>query len=959
MGKNNFINEKASAQICIDMHCHSSFSDGNLSPEQVAKNLSDSGVTYAALADHNTLAGLASFRRALTQYGIGFVSGIEITTEHKSQVLHLLAYGFDPDFPELLALLRKKDNNKETSNGTNLRSFLTAAQIIELIHRAGGIIVFAHPIKTEPDIEKLQVIIDELQKLGLDGIEAIYGYNSVDEENKLVEIAAKSNLLVSAGTDYHTQNGITPGITIPTKIWKLFRDALLKSSSDFIQGKTLHSPTLPKKQKNKWFSFVRNILLPAFLSLVLFIIALFVFLLPYFEETLLERKRENISQLIQVAWGVLNQASEEVEKGLLSLEKAQDLAKDRISAMRYGLENKDYFWLQDTSPRILMHPYRTDLNDQDVSDFQDAQGTRIFVAFSDLVLDKGEGYISYAWQWKDDIDRIEPKESYIRLFEPWGWIIGTGIYLNDVQAEIDDLRGYIVKISIAIIFMVLLLLLYLIRQGVRIEKSRSEAEQLLLESTERYQALSEAATEGALFVYDQRCRYANTVMYELLGCNSDKIELLGLHDVFPDIQDNKEWLGFLSGNLERKAQSMINGVVKRLDGTLLSCHFSVKKGINDPESGFMVLVRRSLDVSGHTGTYVALNRLLHIPSSIASDIAESIKNASQVNEVAVLCKKTSGLVVSLLENGTSSIAISYMISTISDLVLQKIIDLSINEIGDPPVPYTFLTLGSHGRQSVTLFSDQDNAIIYKLSGKEDEKAVQEYFLKLGTMVCDAFELAGYRKCTGRMIASNPDWCKSLSIWKAYFEEWIRNPEPQKIVEFSILFDFRPVSGAAELAAELRDFIYSEIAETPFFLSLIAQNALIFKTPMRLFGNIVASGGKNHPGRIDVKTPVLAIVGFARLYSLKHTIRESNTLLQLDKIKGLGILLDSEHRDIVAAYETLMRLRLWNQVLAIEHNQQLDNWISHGKLSRIEEVVLKASFKEIDDLQGLIQRDFLN
>ena len=958
MKKDNLIDKTTDTQIRVDMHCHSTFSDGTLSPEQVAKNLSDAGVKYAALADHNTLAGLPSFRRALTQYGIGFISGLEITTEHKTHVLHLLAYGFDPDYPELNALLREKDNNKDHLAHTTLQSFRTAAEIIELIHRSGGIVVLAHPVKTEPNLKKLQAIINELQKHGLDGIEAVYEPNSLDDEENLLEIAARSNLLVSAGTDYHTQNGTVPGMNIPMKQWKVFRDALLQTSSDFIPGSALHSLQKPKKQKNKWLSFVINIFLPAFLSLVLFIVALFVFLLPYFEETMLDRKRENIRQLTQVAWGVLHEAAEEVEKELLSLEQAQTLAKDRISAMRYGIENKDYFWLQDTTPRILMHPYRTDLNDQDVSDFQDAQGTRIFVAFSDLVLDKGEGYISYVWQWKDDSDRIEPKESYIRLFEPWGWIIGTGIYVNDVQAEIEDLRNYIVIISGVIIITVLLLLLYLIQQSILLEKSRSEAEQLLLESTERYQTLSEAATEGALFVYDERCRYANTVMYELLGCPSDKIELLGLHDVFPDIEANKEWLNSLSENHENSSQSMINGVIKRFDGTLLSCDLTVKKGLNDPESGLMILVRRSVDLSEHTGTYVALNRLLHIPSSIASDLADSIKNAYQVNEVAVLCKKTSGLVVSLLENGTSSIAIAYMISIISDLVLQKIIELSINEIGNPPTPFTFLTLGSHGRQSQTLFSDQDNAIVYKLTGKEDKEAVQEYFLKLGTMVCDAFEVAGYTKCIGKMIAGNPEWCKPLSTWKANFGEWIRNTEPQKIVEFSILFDFRPVSGDPELASELRNFIYSEIQDTPFFLSQIAQNALLFKTPMRLFGNIVTAGGKNHPGLIDVKTPALAIVGFARLYSLKHTIRESNTLLQLDAIKSLGILLDSEHRDIVAAYETLMRLRLWNQVLAIEHNQQLDNWINPNQLSHLEEVVLRESFKEIDEFQNLIQRDFL-
>lgn len=943
------VNEAITTNILIDMHLHSSYSDGTLSPEQIAKKLSDIGVKYASLTDHNTLDGLPSFRRALMQYGIGFVSGVEITTQHKGQVVHLLAYGFEPGYHELSTLLNKKTNTS-AANNTALRIFRTSSEIIDLIHRSGGIVILAHPLQTEPDIDKLWVLINELKQLGMDGIEALYGPNSSDDEAKLLEISEKLNMLVSAGTDYHKPNGIKPGFKIRKEQWEAFRDKLLSTPFNFAPTTTM----LPqKKQKNKWFSFVLNIFLPAFLSLALFIVALFVFFIPYFQETLMERKRENIRQLTQVAYGVLNEAVEEVENGQLSLAQAQALAKNRISAMRYGPENKDYFWLQDTSPRILMHPYRTDLNDQDVTDYQDAQGTRIFVIFAETVMEKGEGYVSYVWQWKDDPNRSEPKESYIRLFEPWGWIIGTGIYVNDVQAEIATLRSHIVKTSLLIISFVLVLLLYLIKQGMFLEKSRMEFQKLLLESVDRYQALSEAATEGALFIYDGRCRYANAMMYELLGCSLEKIELLDLYDVFPNIEANKDWLNFLSINSESGTPSMINGVVRRCNGTLLNCRLTVKNGLNDTKSGCMILVRRSVDLYEHIGAHVALNRLLHVPNSIASDLADSIKSAVHVNEVATLCKKTSGLVVSLLENGTSSIAIAYMISTISDLVTQKMIEINIGKIGKPPVPFAFLALGSQGRQSQTLFSDQDNAIVYQLNHDENTEAVQDYFLKLATMVCDDLELAGYKKCIGNMIASNPTWCKPLSVWKSYFAEWIRNPEPQQIVEFSILFDFRPVSGNPELALELREFIHSEIQDDAFFLTRIAQNTLLFKTPMRLFGNIVSSGGKG----IDVKRPAMAIVGFARLYAMKNSIRETNTLLQLDAIKSLGIILDSKHRDIVTAFEMLVRLRLWDQVLAIGSNQQLDNYIEQSQLGNMEEVVLRESFKEIDELQELIQRDF--
>ena len=165
-------------------------------------------------------------------------------------------------------------------------------------------------------------------------------------------------------------------------------------------------------------------------------------------------------------------------------------------------------------------------------------------------------------------------------------------------------------------------------------------------------------------------------------------------------------------------------------------------------------------------------------------------------------------------------------------------------------------------------------------------------------------------------------------------------------------------GDAELAAELRNFINPILKQTPFFLSQAAQNALIFKTPMRLFGTIVTSGGKDHPGRIDVKSPAMAIVSFARLYALKNYLRETNTLVCLDAIKSLGVISDAKHREIATAYEILLRLRLRNQVLGLEHNQREDNWVDPGQLGRLEEVLLRESFKEIDELQVLIQKDFL-
>ncbi len=954
----SFTSRDVDRLINVDLHCHSTYSDGIMSPEQIAQIMHNNGVRYASLTDHNTIAGQNEFRRALKRHGIGFIAGLEITTIQKGQIIHVLAYGVDLNYPGLNALLNeKKAHNGEPSTSVMLKVFRTAAEIIEIIHNAGGVAILAHPFQTMPEPNQLRILLNDLQKVGLDGIEALYGPNSDATNKQLLEIANTNNFIVSAGTDYHLTDDPSPGILITNYQWKAFRTALLKRSTIVNKAPVPQSSHAKKKFQNRWYTFFPNILLPALMTLVLFIIALFVILLPYFERTLLERKRENIKQLTQVAWGVLNEAAEEVEEGHLTLEQAQSLAKNRIEAMRYGQDNKDYFWLQDLTPRILMHPYRSDLNNENVSGFRDEEGTRIFVAFADLVKEKGEGFISYVWQWMDEEERMEPKESYIRLFEPWEWVIGTGIYVYDVQSEIKNLQSHIVKLSIGIILIITLLLIYLVRQGLVLENSRNDAEKLLIESIERYRALSEAATEGALFVYDKRCRYANTVMYELLGCGPENIELLELTDVFPEIEANKEWLKDFPNINNVGAHNPIYGVLKRCDGTTLGCTLTFKSELNDPHSGCMILVRRSVDIADHTGSQIALKRLLHIPDTIASDIVDSIKKTNRVNEVISLSKKINSTVVSLLENGTSSIAITYMISTIADITTQKIVELCVEELGQPPVPFTFVALGSHGRQAMTMFSDQDNAIIYESDQKTSNKETQAYFEKLGSEICDLLEQAGFKKCPGNKLASNPRWCQPLHIWKSYFEDWIHNCEPQQVVEFSIFFDFRPVAGDPELATDLRNHINLLIKETPFFLSQVAQNALLFKTPMRVLGSIVTSSSKKHPGKVDVKSPAMAIVSFARLYALKNAIEETNTLVRLESMKNLGIILEGKHRDIVTAFETLVKRRLWNQAQAIENNTEADNWIDPGQLGHLEEIILRESFKEIDELQNTLHKDF--
>jgi methyl-accepting chemotaxis protein len=114
-------------------------------------------------------------------------------------------------------------------------------------------------------------------------------------------------------------------------------------------------------------------------------------------------------------------------------EKLKANASSQIASLRYGPENKDYFWINDTRPFMIMHPYKPELNGTDLKEYRDPKGKALFVEFVKACKEKGEGFVDYLWP-KYGAKDPQPKLSFVRLFAPWNWVIGTGLYIDDVEA---------------------------------------------------------------------------------------------------------------------------------------------------------------------------------------------------------------------------------------------------------------------------------------------------------------------------------------------------------------------------------------------------------------------------------------------------------------------------------------------------------------------------------------------
>jgi methyl-accepting chemotaxis protein len=169
-------------------------------------------------------------------------------------------------------------------------------------------------------------------------------------------------------------------------------------------------------------------------------------------------------QMIDVGYGILANYHRLETTGLLTREQAQAAAIAEIKSLRY--DKIDYFWINDMTPRMVMHPIKPELDGKDLSTMQDPSGNQLFNGFVDVVKRQGAGFYSYLWP-KPGFEQPVPKVSYVKGFEPWGWIIGTGIYLDDVAAVFNQMAMSFVQICAAVFVIVLMSAVFIGRSVTR------------------------------------------------------------------------------------------------------------------------------------------------------------------------------------------------------------------------------------------------------------------------------------------------------------------------------------------------------------------------------------------------------------------------------------------------------------------------------------------------------------
>lgn len=197
-------------------------------------------------------------------------------------------------------------------------------------------------------------------------------------------------------------------------------------------------------------------LIPVVAVAMLFILG--VLMIHQVRDDLYKSKEVMTQNIVETAMGVLTYYQQLEASGALTTAEAQSAAMAQVKVLRYG--DNDYFWINDMGPRMLMHPIRPELDGQDLSRHKDPNGKELFNEMVKVARRDGAGLVDYEWAKPGEKNPV-PKISYVQLFKPWGWIIGSGIYVDDVEAEFQQylMRFSVIGLVIAVLMAALVAVL--------------------------------------------------------------------------------------------------------------------------------------------------------------------------------------------------------------------------------------------------------------------------------------------------------------------------------------------------------------------------------------------------------------------------------------------------------------------------------------------------------------------
>lgn len=336
------------------------------------------------------------------------------------------------------------------------------------------------------------------------------------------------------------------------------------------------------------------------------------------------------------------------------------------------------------------------------------------------------------------------------------------------------------------------------------------------------------------------------------------------------------------------------------------------------------------------------------------DLLAAIDALQSLDGAPSLAQDVRSYLREVVAGGLDGLAATRLISQFNDRLTVRVVDLCSRRHRLPEVAWCWLALGSEGRDEQTFVSDQDNGLLFHASSEQEAVVLREMFLPFAQEANQRLADCGFTLCTGKIMAGNPVWCLSLDEWREQFIEWVRRPEPEALLNASIFFDLRPLSGTLELGEQLRTLLLSLTSSTPAFQHLMAANALHVEVPLSFRGEVAVNGD----GEVDLKKYGSRLfVDAARIFALTSGTRSVSTSERLRQAgKAIG-LPDLEISSLEAAFSHVLRLRLAQQIRADSIGTTAGTGLKPAELNDMDQAILREALKQAKRLQQRLKLNY--
>lgn len=287
-----------------------------------------------------------------------------------------------------------------------------------------------------------------------------------------------------------------------------------------------------------------------------------------------------------------------------------------------------------------------------------------------------------------------------------------------------------------------------------------------------------------------------------------------------------------------------------------------------------------------------------------------------------------------------------------DIVMGKVFEVAFNQVNKepPPCSFSWFITGSGGRMEQGLISDQDHGMVFESS------EANEYFIAFGEELSYGLNIAGYPYCEGKVMSSNPLWCKSLDDWKFQLLQWMEEGSWHSIRNLQIFYDARWLIGNGKFVSELKAFIHNYQKENPKLLARMMENVMHVKNAIGPLGQIIVEEKGLHAGSIDLKySAFLPYVNAVRILAIKEGITETST------IDRLNHLIEQNEYHELSVYKLNFLKLLQYRVALFQQEDSYDDthFLNIKKWSKEDKKELKKILKDGKKLHqyvsGLIEK----